>query len=87
MSPFEAIMLICFGVSWPISILKALRTKKVIGKSPVFMVVVIIGYASGMIHKVINSNDWVIYLYALNMMMVGIDLALYFRYSRILPQR
>ena len=74
-------MLICFGVSWPISILKVLRTKKVVGKSPVFMAVVIIGYASGMTHKIIYSMDWVIYLYALNMMMVAFDLTLYFHYS------
>lgn len=81
MSPFEALMLICFGLSWPISILKSLRTKKVTGKSPGFMIIVIIGYASGMVHKIIYSMDWVIYLYCLNMIMVTMDLLLYFRYS------
>ncbi len=81
MSPFEVLMLVCFGVSWPISIYKSWRTKKVSGKSPVFMTVVIIGYASGLAHKIFYSMDWVIYLYLLNMIMVSMDLLLYFRYS------
>ncbi|HEX2956001.1 MAG TPA: hypothetical protein VHO70_04190 [Chitinispirillaceae bacterium] len=81
MSPFEVLMLICFGLSWPISIHKSFRTKKVTGKSPVFMGVVIIGYASGVVHKILFSMDWVIYLYLLNMAMVAIDMLLYFRYT------
>jgi hypothetical protein len=81
MSFFEALMLICFGISWPISIYKSWSTKKVSGKSPVFMIVIIIGYASGMAHKILYSRDWVIYLYLLNMIMVSLDLLLYFRYS------
>ncbi|MBN1868075.1 hypothetical protein JW916_12380 [Candidatus Sumerlaeota bacterium] len=80
MSVFEAVMLICFGVSWPISIAKSLRTRKVIGKSPLFMAVVFVGYVSGVIHKVLCSFDWVTALYALNMVMVGVDLLLYYRY-------
>ncbi|HEX3019735.1 MAG TPA: hypothetical protein VHP36_05520 [Chitinispirillaceae bacterium] len=82
MSPFEVLMLVCFGLSWPISIHKSFRTKKVTGKSPVFMGVVILGYASGVVHKILFSRDWVIYLYLLNMAMVAIDMALYFRYTR-----
>ncbi len=86
MSPFEALMLVCFGLSWPISIFKSLRTRKVAGKSPGFMIVVIIGYLSGVVHKVLFSMDWVIYLYALNMIMVATDLFLYFRYTRMNQQ-
>ena len=73
-------MLICFGVSWPISITKALRTKVVEGKSPLFMSIVCVGYISGMVHKVLYSFDWVIWLYAANLMMVATDLVLYYRY-------
>ncbi|NQT26393.1 hypothetical protein HQ585_13655 [candidate division KSB1 bacterium] len=80
MSFFEALMLICFGISWPISIFKALRTQVVDGKSPHFMGIVIIGYLSGLIHKIINSPDWVTLLYLLNLGMVGTDLYLYFKY-------
>ena len=80
MSIFEATMLICFGMSWPISIAKSLRTKVVAGKSPLFMVLLCFGYLCGIIHKLLYSMDWVILLYTLNMVLVAIDLSLYFRY-------
>ncbi len=82
MSLFEIVMLVCFGVSWPISIAKALRTKTVKGKSPGFMAVICLGYLSGMLHKVFYSYDWVIFLYGLNLALVATDLGLYFRYSK-----
>jgi hypothetical protein len=81
MSIFEATMLICFGLSWPISIAKALRTKVVSGRSPLFMTVVCFGYACGVTHKLLYSMDWIIVLYALNMLLVATDLVLYFRYA------
>ncbi len=80
MSIFEVIMLICFGISWPVSIAKAVRTKVVTGKSPLFMAVVCLGYVSGVVHKALFSFDWVIALYAMNMVLVAVDLTLYFRY-------
>jgi hypothetical protein len=82
MSIFEIMMLVCFGVSWPISIAKSLRTRQVAGKSPLFLLIVIAGYASGILHKVIYSPDWVIALYIVNLALVAVDLALYFRFSR-----
>jgi hypothetical protein len=85
MSIFEVIMLVCFGISWPISIAKAIRTKLVAGKSPVFLIIIIIGYASGIIHKAIHSVDWVIILYIINLIMVAIDLILYIRYKKLEP--
>jgi hypothetical protein len=82
MSIFEVMMLVCFGISWPISIAKTLRTRVVTGKSPAFMLIVILGYLSGVVHKLLYSRDWVILLYALNLVLVAIDMALYFRFSR-----
>lgn len=79
-SIFEAMMLVCFGVSWPISIAKSLRTKVVSGKSPFFMGIVCFGYMSGVVHKAIYSLDWIIILYVLNMIFVAFDLFLYFKY-------
>lgn len=81
MSVFEIVMLTCFGISWPLSIAKALRTRVVAGKSPLFMSIVIAGYASGVIHKLLFSLDWVIALYLLNLCMVAVDLALYLHFS------
>ena len=88
MSIFEAIMLICFGISWPFSIAKAVRTKVVAGKSPMFMAIVFAGYVSGVVHKALYCRDWIIALYVLNMVLVAIDLALYAKYSKApLPVR
>ena len=84
MSIFEAVMLICFGASWPVSIAKSLRTKVVVGKSPLFMSIVCVGYLSGVLHKFFYSCDWITFLYAANMIMVATDLFLYCKY---LPAR
>jgi hypothetical protein len=82
MSVFEILMLLCFGASWPISIAKSLCTRVVAGKSPLFMAVVIAGYLSGILHKILYSFDWVIALYALNLILVAIDMGLYFRFAK-----
>lgn len=80
MSSFEALMLICFGISWPMSILKTLKTKVVDGKSPLFLSIVFLGYIFGITHKCLYSVDLVLILYVLNFIMVGTDLFLYFHY-------
>ena len=80
MSVFEITMLVCFGVSWPISIAKAVRTRVVLGKSPLFMGIICLGYGCGIIHKVVYAMDGVIVLYILNLILVAVDLALYMRY-------
>lgn len=79
-SIFEILFLLCFSVSWPVSICKSLRTKIVKGKSPMFMSIIMLGYVFGVIHKLLYSYDYVIFLYILNFTLVGIDLLLYFRY-------
>ena len=80
-SVFEAVMMICFGVSWPLSIWKTCKVKNPTGKSIGFLWMVIIGYISGMVSKVVGGKiDWVIGLYALNAAMVGTDLILVYIY-------
>lgn len=79
-SIWEVLFLLCFAVSWPVSIAKSLRTKVVIGKSPLFMSLIILGYIFGIIHKALYSNDVVIWLYAFNAALVSIDLFLYCLY-------
>ena len=83
MSIFEAGMLICFGMAWPVSIIRSYKSRSTKGKSPVFSIVVLLGYLSGMIHKLLYSNDIVMYLYLLNFVMVSIDLILWFRNAQI----
>ncbi|HJC99409.1 hypothetical protein [Candidatus Arthromitus sp. SFB-turkey] len=79
MKILEAIMLICFGMAWPFSIIKSFKSKSTNGKSIVFLIVLIIGYVAGIINKILYSNDIVLYLYILNLSMVSIDAILWFR--------
>lgn len=79
-SIWEVLFLLCFTVSWPISIAKSLRTKVVIGKSPLFMSLIVLGYIFGIIHKALYSHDIVIWLYVFNGTLVATDLILYFMY-------
>ena len=82
----ESIMLIAFGLSWPISILKSYRLKFVRGKSLWFLLLILIGYAAGTLEKIIEAYNtgqplkFTIWLYIANGVLVGVDLALYFRY-------
>ena len=79
---FETLMLICFGAAWPLSIYKSYTSKSVEGKSVAFLFVLLLGYIFGILHKVFNSYDNVIFLYILNFVMVSIDTGLYFRNKR-----
>lgn len=79
MSVFEVIMLLCFGLAWPFSIAKSLRTREVGSKSLFFLVALLIGYVAGILHKLLFAFDGVIALYALNGTMVAIDISLYIR--------
>jgi hypothetical protein len=85
---FEAGMLICFGFAWPVDILRTLRTRRVEGKSIAFMGLILLGYLSGMAAKLIRAavgGGWpetVTLLYALNAVLVAIDIALVLRFRR-----
>lgn len=62
MSVFEAVMLLCFGAAWPFSIARSVKSKSTHGKSLVFLLILIAGYISGIINKILYSNDIVLYL-------------------------
>jgi uncharacterized membrane protein YbjE (DUF340 family) len=78
---FEAVMLICFGLAWPVSIYKSWIARCNDGKSIYFLYVIIIGYISGVIfqHMIATPGNKVIYLYYLNICMVATDIAIYYR--------
>ena len=79
MSIFEAVMLVCFGAAWPFSIYKSYKSRTNGGKSFWFLLIVLAGYISGLIHKFKYSFDAVTFLYALNGSMVLIDILLFLR--------
>lgn len=81
MGLWEAAMMICFGASWPMAIWKTWRSKNPAGKSFRFQALIMLGYVCGIIHKVIYTpHDWVVWLYALNLLLVAIDSALMLLY-------
>ena len=47
------------------------------------LIVILIGYASGVLHKILFNFDFVIAFYIFNLTLVFIDTALYFRNYRI----
>ena len=85
---FEALMVICFGISWPVSIVKSWKSGTAKGKSLVFLCFILIGYLFGMISKIIAGKiTYVLVFYVLNFIMVSIDLCLYFRNTKLDRQR
>ena len=87
MSVFELGMLICFGVSWPISVLKSYRMKTAKGKSLPFLLLIDFGYVAGIVGKLLVCDQpgfkwWVFAFYVLNFIMVTTDLFLYFKHLR-----
>lgn len=82
MSIFEVVMLLSFGAAWPFAIYKSYTSKSVQGKSFVFLVILLVGYTAGILHKVFYNYDFVIYLYILNFCMVSVDTLLYLRNKR-----
>lgn len=83
MSIFEVVMLLCFGAAWPLSIYKSYTTRKTTGKSILFLIIIEIGYFSGITHKILYKLDYVLILYIINSVMVFIDIMLYFRNKSI----
>jgi len=83
MSIFELIMLVCFGAAWPVSIYKSWISKNTAGKSVLFLYATLIGYISGVMHKIFFAYDGVIYMYMLNGLMVTVDIFLYYRNERL----
>lgn len=76
---FEFIMLVCFGLSWPISVYKSITSKSTQGKSCVFIVAIIVGYVAGILGKIVSQEiNFVFVLYCFNLIVVSIDLILYF---------
>lgn len=83
----EMIMIISFGVSWPLNVIKSYKAKTAKGKSFGFLCLILWGYVAGITGKFINeeymsnleSNWYVLFFYFLNFIMVFIDFLLYFR--------
>ncbi len=83
MSLYEIGMLLCFGAAWPFSLVKSFRSRTTKGKSLFFLCVILLGYGFGILNKLLVRYDDVVWLYALNGLMVSADMVLWFRNRRI----
>jgi hypothetical protein len=80
----EMLMLICFGISWPVNILKSYRARTTRGKSILFLFFVLIGYYCGIAAKFFSGTiNYVLVFYIINSIMVAIDIFLYFRNRKL----
>lgn len=92
----EALTIFCFGLSWPISIRKSWISRTAKGKSLFFEVFLLIGYACGIMKKIIEAVGFSgvtpktgfifvlsFFFYVLNFIEISIDVALYFRNKKL----
>lgn len=79
-SILETIMLICFGCSWPLNVIKAYKAKTAKGTSLPFILLIITGYIAGITAKVITGQiNYVLIAYLLNLAIVSFNVVVYFR--------
>jgi len=76
----ETLMLVCFGISWPLTVYKSYKTGTAKGMSKPFILLIICGYIAGITAKIINDKiNYVLVAYIINLMIVSVDLAVYYR--------
>lgn len=84
----EVLMVVSFGFAWPTSIANSLRARTAKGKSPYFLAIIIFGYICGIASKFIAGKfNYVVIFYVINLVMVSIDLGIYFRNRRLDMER
>ena len=79
-SILETVMLVCFGFSWPLNVIKAYRAKTAKGTSLPFILLIISGYIAGISAKLITGQiNYVLIAYILNLAIVSLNVVVYFR--------
>jgi len=79
-SVFETVMLVCFGLSWPINVIKAYKARTAKSTSLPFLLLIITGYIGGITAKIISGNiNYVLIVYLINLAIVLLNLAVYIR--------
>lgn len=81
---FEAAMLVCFGLSWPLNALKAYKAGTAKGTSWQFIGLITVGYAAGIAAKFASaSTNWVLAVYFINVICLGANWLVYFRNRKL----
>ena len=87
----EIIMIVSFGASWPMNVLKSYKARTTKGKSIAFLLLIFFGDIAGIASKLVNdaymasigSKWYVLFFYILNFIMVGADLVMYARNKKL----
>lgn len=87
----EVVMIVSFGASWPLNVIKSYKARTTKGKSLAFLCLIFFGYIAGILSKLTNeaymaafaSKWYVLFFYVLNLIMVGTDLCLYARNRKL----
>lgn len=81
---FETIMLVCFGLSWPINVVKAYKAGTTKGTSLPFILLIITGYIAGITAKIVNGQfNYVFIVYIINLVIVMLNVVVYFKNYRL----
>jgi hypothetical protein len=88
----EAVMLVCFGLAWPVENLRMLRTRQARGKGPAFTGLIMVGYVAGAASKLLLMSDTqalapVFWLYVLNALSVAANVGLQWHFRPRSTQR
>ncbi len=76
----ETVMLICFGLSWPINLVKNIKAKTAKSTSLPFYLLITVGYIAGIAAKFIGGNiNYVLIAYFINILFVLLNIIVYFR--------
>lgn len=87
----EVTMILCFGASWPLNVIKNYKARTTKGQSLGFLLLIFFGYIAGITAKFINPNymaeiatKWyVLFFYFLNLIMLGLNLIVYARNAKL----
>ena len=75
----ESVMLICFGISWPLNVIKNIKARSAKGMSLPFILMITCGYIAGIAAKIINENySYVLVIYIINLLFVSMNIVVYF---------
>ena len=77
---FETLMLVCFGLSWPINVIKAYKARSANATSLPFIILILVGYIAGITAKLVSDQiNYVFVVYLINLAIVMFNILVYFR--------
>ena len=83
-SIFETLMIVSFGISWPVNVSKAIRSRSTKGKSIMFDYFILAGYICGLISKFMTHTfNLAFWFYFPNIIMVITDIIVYYRNRKL----